>query len=240
MIFYIGLHRPNHAKHFERAFISVNVIRNRRKPIGSKQWIMDSGAFTEISTHGKYRYDVSEYADVVNRWALDDDALLCAVSQDFMCEPWILQKTGLSVLEHQQQTIERYVSLCKLVKSTYIMPVLQGYRLIEYIDHIKQYGDLLIHGAYVGVGSVCKRNTDVSAVEMVLKAIKSVRSDLRLHGFGVKVTSLRSALVRKLLYSSDSMAWSFAARREGRDQNSWIEAKAYVDKVNALMQPTIT
>lgn len=33
MLFFTGIHQPADAKHFERAFISVNRIRGRKKPI---------------------------------------------------------------------------------------------------------------------------------------------------------------------------------------------------------------
>jgi hypothetical protein len=42
-------------------------------------------------------------------------------------------------------------------------------------------------------------------------AIKNERPDLRLHGFGLKTTALADPLVRSMLWSADSMAWSFAA-----------------------------
>ena len=58
----------------------------------------------------------------------------------------------------------------------------------------------------------------------VLDAIYRERPDLRLHGFGVNTQSLH--LAQDYLYSADSMAWSFAARRQGRNGNSWREAKA--------------
>jgi hypothetical protein len=45
--------------------------------------------------------------------------------------------------------------------------------------------------------------------------------------FGVKLTALQSPIVRRLLFSADSMAWSFAARKAGRDSNDWREAKAF-------------
>jgi hypothetical protein len=56
-------------------------------------------------------------------------------------------------------------------------------------------------------------------------------SDLRLHGFGVKITSLRDAGVRGLLHSADSMAWSYNARMNGRDRNAWEEAAAFTKRI---------
>src|SRR4051812_4830852 len=229
MMFFVGLHQPSDAKHFDRAFVSVNRLRGRRKAVGATEWIMDSGAFTEISTHGRYRHSVEEYAAEINRWA-SDPALLAAVSQDYMCEPFIIEKTGLSVEEHQRLTIERYDALLPLV-SVYVMPVLQGYAADDYVRHLEMYGDRLARGAWVGVGSICKRNTNVSSVEGILTAIKARRPDLRLHGFGLKTTALASGIVRDALHTADSMAWSFAARKQGRNANDWREARNFVDRL---------
>lgn len=230
MMFYVGLHHPGDGKHFERAFISVNAVRTRKAPVGACAWIMDSGAFTELSTYGHYRHSVEHYAEVINRWS-DDPALIAAVAQDYMCEPFIIEKTGLSIAEHQRLTIERYDALLALVPNVYIMPVLQGYAPEDYVSHVRQYGARLAHGAYVGVGSICKRNSNPAAIEAVLLAIKRERPDLRLHGFGIKITALGSGVVRDLLYTADSMAWSYQARIEGRNQNDWREAMAYVKRV---------
>ena len=163
--------------------------------------------------------------------------MLAAVSQDYMCESFILQKTGLSVREHQRLTVERYRRIRSLVPmNTYVMPVLQGYQPSEYVDHIRDYGSDLYFGMWVGVGSVCKRNGTPTAIRAVLSAIKSERPDLRLHGFGLKQTALGSPEVVSMLETSDSMAWSFAARREGRDANSPDEARAYVQRVNEIVK----
>lgn len=233
-MFYIGLHQPADARHFDRAFISINRLRGRKKAVPSSEWIMDSGAFTEIATHGRYRHGVEEYAAEINRWSYPGSGLVAAVSQDWMCEPWIVEKTGLSVAEHQRLTIERYDALLPLAEGVYVMPVLQGYTITEYLDHLGQYGDRLAHGAYVGVGSVCKRNVDVRQVEAILSAIKRKRPDLRLHGFGLKITALFSGVVRDCLYSADSMAWSFAARKQGRNANCWREAAAFIRRIETM------
>src|SRR5262249_51387116 len=123
MMFFVGLHQPSDAKHFHSAFVSVNRLRGRKKSVGAEQWIMDSGAFTEISTHGHYRHSVEQYAAEINRWAYPGSGMIAAVSQDYMCEPFILQKTGLTIEDHQRLTIERYDDLLRLVRGTYLIPV---------------------------------------------------------------------------------------------------------------------
>jgi len=232
MRFFTGLHQPSDAKHFDAAFVSVNRLRNRKSGFEVGDWIMDSGAFTEISKYVHYRHEVADYAAQIKRWSTNGN-LLAAVSQDFMCEAWIVEKTGLSVEIHQQLTIERYDALMQCdVGGVYILPVLQGYDPQDYARHIEMYGDRLKPGAWVGVGSVCKRNGDPRAIENVLLAIHAKRPDLKLHGFGLKSTALSSWIVTELLHTADSMAWSFHARINGRNGNDWKEAKAWTDKIN--------
>lgn len=195
---------------------------------------MDSGAFTTLEKHGGYPDAPSVYAAQIKRWSSNGN-LLAAVAQDYMCESFMLAKTGLIVADHQRLTIERYDDLIACdTGGVYIMPVLQGYAPQDYVSHIRQYGERLKPGMWVGVGSVCKRNGDPAAIEDVLIAIKRERPDLRLHGFGIKTTALRSGAVRGMLHTADSMAWSFAARREGRDANSWREAKSFSDRIDTM------
>jgi hypothetical protein len=114
-----------------------------------------------------------------------------------------------------------------------ILPVLQGYAPDDYVRHIRQYGDRLSQGMWVGVGSVCKRNGDPRAIAAVLLAIKRERPDLNLHGFGLKTTALSSPLVTSMLETADSMAWSFAARKQGRNANDWREAKNWTASITS-------
>jgi hypothetical protein len=235
MRFFTGLHQPSDAKHFDAAFISVNRLRPRKGPFQAQDWIMDSGAFTEISTHGHYRRDVAEYASEIKRWSSNGN-LLAAVSQDWMCEPFIVEKTGLSVDAHQRLTVDRYDALMNADHgSVYIMPVLQGYASDDYVRHLDLYGNRLSFGAWVGVGSVCKRNGKPQDVERVLSSIKDARPDLRLHGFGLKTTALSHMPVRAALHTADSMAWSFHARINKRNGNDWREAKAWTEKIEARL-----
>lgn len=189
MNFFVGLHHPSDAKHFDRSFISVNTLKNRRSDFQVGEWMMDSGAFRTIQMHGGYPEPVEAYANQVKRWSTCGK-LLAAVTQDYMCEPFMLQITGLSVPDHQRLTVERFDGLLRCETGCYIMPVLQGYAPEEYVQHISQYGERLQNGAWVGVGSVCKRNSNPRAILDVLTAIKTERPDLRLHGFGLKTIAL--------------------------------------------------
>lgn len=255
MRFFLGIHQPSDAGHTEAAFVSVNRLRTRKKPMQIKDWIMDSGAFTEIATYGGYRELAEVYAAQIRRWKHNGN-LLAAVAQDFMCEGHMLAKTDATnvalvgmwpvfgpatadtlIAVHQLWTIERYDALTACdTGGVHILPVLQGYSPESYVAHIHQYGARLLHGMWVGVGSVCKRNGDPAAIEAVLAAIKTTRPDLRLHGFGIKQTALGSEFVRNMLHTADSMAWSYAARLQGRNPNDIQEGLRYAAKVAAICE----
>jgi len=230
--FFVGVDDVHNVRHVERAMVSANRLRRRRSPFAAGDWIMDSGAFTTVTKHGGYPDGVEVYAEIIRRFA-DCGNLLVAVAQDYMCEAFVLERTGLTVADHQRLTVERYDALLACdTAGVPIMPVLQGYEPAEYAEHVRLYGDRLTEGMWVGVGSVCKRNRNPGSVVAVLEAIHAVRPDLRLHGFGVKITALRNERVRDLFHSADSMAWSFAARYEGRNNHDIGEAVRYASRVD--------
>lgn len=233
MRFFVGISEPAHAQHFSACFISVNRLRRRKADFKVGDWIMDCAGFTELHRFGAYRHPVASYAEEIKRWKRCGN-LLAAVSQDYMCEPFMLAKTGLTVADHQRMTIERYRELAEADTGVYIMPVLQGYQPEEYVSHIRQYGDLLKPGMWVGVGSVCKRNANPCLIFDVLYAIHEERPDLQLHGFGLKLTALSNEWVINEVHTADSMAWNYAARRQGRDNNDYREAIAFQRRVNAV------
>lgn len=251
MLFFSGWHQPNNGASgcgaFDRCMISVNRLQEgggkygRKTPFAVKDWILDSGAFTRISL-GRGHLSVKRYAKAIDRWR-HCGSLVAAASQDYMCESFILSKTGLTVGDHQRLTLHRYDRLRQELEGlqcpTYLLPVLQGFTPAEYVGHLKDYGDRLPRGAWVGVGSVCKRNGNPSQVESILIAIKTDRPDLRLHGFGLKETALKSSIVWDLLYSADSMAASFAARISGKSANDPRVAIAYAQRIQPPMQKSI-
>ena len=237
--FFIGLHQECDAWAFQNCMVSFNRLQPRGNRVGRQSdfrvndWILDSGAFSEISKYGKWRTSTEQYIEGIHRWTSCGN-LLAAVTQDMMCEPFILEKTGLTVGAHQEETIRRYVEIDQWT-DVYIMPVLQGFAPYDYVCHLNQYGSLLAPAAWVGVGSVCRRNSDPGVIEDILLAIKSERSDLQLHGFGLKITALESEPVRSMLYSSDSMAWSTAGRRERNAPNDPRDALRYAARVQTLI-----
>jgi len=235
--FFVGLHQPHDAAHFPRACISINRLRGRKKPVECSEVLVDSGAFTELKIHGHYRHGVDQYAAELRRLHLAGVVRIsAAVAQDYMCETFMLERTGLTIAEHQRLTIERYDALVLALADLPfpVLPVLQGYAPTDYACHLEAYGDRLKPGMWVGVGSVCKRNGDPERIVEVLWEIHRLRPDLRLHGFGVKRTALLNAGVRDMLDTADSMAWSHAERAMKTGlQNDWRRAEAFANRVSA-------
>lgn len=159
-----------------------------------------------------------KYVDAVIRYDTEIGMLWLAAPLDMMCEPEVVAKTGLSVVEHQQITVANYVELCKLWESSTdeqnpIFPVLQGYELADYERCIEMYGEAgvdLSKVHLVGVGSVCRRQ-HTEEIADVFDAILATDPGLPLHGFGCKTKGLK--LYGEKLASFDSLAWSWNARR---------------------------
>lgn len=247
-MFFVGCHQPSCARKLPAtivddegrvlievgAFIARNRLKNRKSGFPVGKWVLDSSAFSTIFQFGGYPDEPEVYAAEIKRWA-GNGHLLAAVTQDYMCEADMLAATGMTVAEHQRLTVERYdrLAACDL-GGVYLMPVLQGYAPAEYVECLRLYGDRIGPNAWVGVGSVCKRNGDPSAIEDVLMAIRAVRPDIRWHGFGIKTTALGSGLVQEILDTGDSMSWSFAARKQGRDGNDINEGIEFARRIARL------
>lgn len=235
MMFFTGMHQPWDAACVPAAFVSIHRLKSRIRGFPARRVVIDSGAFQTVTMHGGYPNSPARYAEELRYWHNKlRRRLLAAVAQDYMCESFVLDITGLTIADHQRLTLERYDALLLAAPPVRIIPVLQGYAPADYQSHVQAYGERLRHRAWVGVGSLCRRNGTPAAVEDVLLAIKAVRPDLRLHGFGLKITALQSSIVRDCLFSADSMAWSFHARKNGRNPNSPIEASHYVKRVATM------
>lgn len=175
------------------------------------QYAIDSGGFTEISTYGEWRTSAPEYIAELRRLHDNCGPFDFAPAQDWMCEPFILRKTGLTIADHQDMTISSYMLLRRLAPDLPIIPVLQGWRLPDYLAHVDQYDEagIDLSQTLVGVGSVCRRQNTAEAGEIFATLHKL---GLRLHGFGIKKQGIN--MYHEHLESADSLAWSFRARIE--------------------------
>lgn len=213
MRFYLGTPQPVHlARTDVPLFVSRrSLVRYKTPPKARGAWILDSGGFTELSTYGRWTVTAEQYVDEVRRWRGEVGGLERAAPQDWMAEPWIVQKTGLSVAEHQRRTVENFLTLRRLAPELPFFPVIQGWRWEDYLRCVGMYkaaGVDLAAEPLVGVGSVCRRQQTGMAEDLMRELWGR---GIRTHGFGFKLAGLRRAA--RYMASADSMAWSYQARR---------------------------
>jgi hypothetical protein len=213
MKFYLGAHQPSWLAYTSvPLFVSHHRLKTRtRFPRALGDWACDSGGFSVLSKHGQYLDSAHEYAAKVRRYASEIGNMQWASIQDHMCEPFILRKTGRTMTQHLESTVQSYLDLKAIAPDLPWVPVLQGFELSDYLRCFELYtkaGVDLRQESLVGVGSICRRQGTTEAVQ-ILSTLAGL--GLRLHGFGFKVLGLRR--VAHLLASSDSMAWSFHARK---------------------------
>lgn len=213
MCFYLGTHQP----HWLRE-VPVPLFVSRRRLVGYKtlpraicHWAMDSGGFTELDMYGTWSVSLEQYIEDVRRIFSEVGLMDWAAIQDWMCEPWIVKKTGRSVEEHQQLTVRSFLDLKEKAPEIPWAPVLQGWNIEDYERCWEMYrraGVDLVSEKIVGLGSVCRRHKTKEVKEIVsMFASRGVR----LHGFGVKTIGLKQCA--DSLVSADSMAWSLSARK---------------------------
>lgn len=210
---FLGAHQPSW---LSRMTTPLFVSRRRLAPLKTHkratcEWVLDSGGFSELGLFGEWKTTPTQYMAEARRWRDEIGGLRWAAIQDWMCEPFMLEKTGKSITEHQRLTIESLDRLRNAAPDVPWAPVLQGWSATDYYSHVEQYdraGFDLTKEPIVGVGSVCRRQHTATA-EVMLRTLKAI--GLKLHGFGFKALGMQRCW--DVLESSDSMAWSFQARR---------------------------
>lgn len=240
--YYTGIDDPKRAillnehRNIELGFmLSTNRIKRRKKEILNKgKWMLDSGAFTQIKDNGKFIIPVEKYVEIIKRH--EDENLVCAVTQDYMCEPDMLEITGKTVREHIRMTVQRYFRILKLMRkrgcSTMLLPVLQGMEAQDYIECLDLYeegwrklenkygflyrfgGEQFTRPTRIGFGSMCKRNGNPGPVEAILDQMEHRLRNFKIHLFGFKTTGLNIKWeIASRIHSADSFAYSMRDRK---------------------------
>lgn len=214
MEFFLGTHEPSWVRRTDvPLFLSARRLRRLKSlPTAAGPWSLDSGGFTELNMYGRWVTQPGDYAREVRRWSAEVGQLRWAAIQDWMCEPFVLEKTRLTVGLHQSLTVRSWQSLNWFAPDLPWVPVLQGWEIDDYLRHRDLYsrcGTDLTTLPVVGLGSVCRRQGTRVAGELVRTLYREGFRNL--HGFGMKTTGLLD--YGPLLQSSDSLAWSYNARR---------------------------
>ncbi|MGW5053985.1 deazapurine DNA modification protein DpdA family protein [Actinokineospora sp. NPDC004072] len=213
MKFYLGTHQPSWLARDLGVPLLVSHRRltdRRTLPRATGPWVLDSGGFTELSLHGRWRTDATTYVRAVRRYATEIGHLQWAAPRDWMTEPHVLARTGLSLRAHQHRTVTDYLRLRDLDPQLPFIPVLQGQTIGDYhrcADLYEHHGIDLAALPLVGVGSVCRRQ-HTAEVEDIVRSLAA--RGYRLHAFGAKVLGL--ARYADAIISSDSASWSLRGR----------------------------
>lgn len=216
MRFHMGIHQSDWLNWLDvSTCVSYRRLADRRTlPWAESEWILDSGAYSEIDLFGKDAYahtSPAKYARRVRRYGWEIGKLLWAGPQDWPSEAKAIAKTGLSVLEHRIRTVDNFIELHSLYDDLRIIPVLQGG---EDPDDYRRCRDLyaargvdLTTYPLVGVGGVCRRAATAPIVDLV----RELASDgLKLHIFGAKSDAV--AQIGDDAVSWDSGSWSYSGR----------------------------
>jgi hypothetical protein len=226
----------------ELADVPMCISRNRLagyrstpKPARVPALLLDSGGFTELKNHGRWRLTPEQFLTEVRTHLahIDGGQPIAVVQQDMMCEPIVIyggrSKDGVFVgtrqyldpdeamgydelvHEHQRRSTENLVTLRRLAPDLHIVPVLQGFTRMQYARHagmLEMAGVRLADEPLVGLGSVCRRQ-GTGEIDEIVRYFDTL--GLKLHGFGVGIDGL--ALYGRRLASTDSNAWSYNGRR---------------------------
>lgn len=235
MRYYTGIGHPYHLKHSPvPVFIAITTLMRYAAewreqgdtwPVQSfgARWAGDCGAYAALmlardsDAHPwsmDYRSYASTWATLVGKISHDYPGLgpdFIAI-QDWPCEPSVRARTGMTVRQHQDLTLESFGMLIGEIEHLPWLPVLQGWELEEYLEHFEMYraaGVDLADGRLVGIGSVCRRGSQ-KGIARIIRGLAPL--GIRMHAFGLSINGLRE--VGHLLASSDSTAWSKTAREE--------------------------
>jgi hypothetical protein len=214
LTFYLGTHEVSWLAYpVGPLFLSHRRLTLRANlPRANTSWALDSGGFSELRLHGRWVIDISEYIEATRRYVEEIGRMEWAASMDWICEPEVLARTGLTVNEHQRRTVSNFIALRSRAPDLPYAPVLQGWTREDYERCATLYeieGIDLTQEPRVGVGSICSRQGTTEVSEIIWSL---VAKGLRLHAFGVKNGGL--ARFAGALVSADSMAWSYQARND--------------------------
>ncbi len=234
MKFYLGSHQPHWLYDSEvPLFVSHRTLRQRKSLyLSDCNWALDSGGFSELSLFGDWTVTADDYIKAVYRYWNEIGKLDFAAPQDWMCEPMILRKTGLSVITHQQNTVSNYVELINKAPDLPFIPVLQGWTMGEYQECIRMYEDAgidLASSIAVGIGSICREQSKQRVQDIISMVYDYGLRNI--HAFGV---SRALSLYSDKLATADSLAWSRYARSHSELAGSHYCRRTHINCANCL------
>jgi hypothetical protein len=146
VIFYLGAHHPHWlAQSTVPLFVSRRALERYKKlPRATVvPWALDSGGFTELTMHGKWTHasrptTPRSCAGTAPRSA----SSTWAAPQDWMCEPADdLDGRACLCSSTSAARSTTFSSYARVAPDLPIIPVLQGWSLGDYMEHVEMYDD---------------------------------------------------------------------------------------------------
>ena len=202
------------ARIMEYPYILINFMTQTNTPpkYQYESLFIDCGGFHSSMKHRYYTKSDVEYLNYIQKWQPDFFAL-----RDYPCEPELLKKHDLTATDQIHKTLSNHIRLLDTphlndIKGTPI-PVIQGWKLEDYLYCIDLYREHDLITDYMAVGSVCRRGSQ-KQITKIISTIHRELPDTRLHGFGISLNALKNQTCWESLYSVDSGAWDYTARWE--------------------------
>jgi hypothetical protein len=178
-----------------------------RFPRARAPWALDSGAFTELYQHGRWRITDRQWAAEVRRYAEEIGHLTFVAGRDWLCAPPVLARTGRSIDHHLDATVASFLEL-RAELGPLVIPTVQGWELGDYDRCVAKYeaaGIDLTREPLVGVGSLAGSHRELLDIAEICGWLGELGIS-RLHAWGVHSDKLTAVTHRVI--SADSMFWS--------------------------------
>lgn len=190
--------------------VATSAWDDRRKRLRQTQPIkqklfLDSGGFVAAQRWGDFPFSEDEYAS----WLEIMNPTWCA-TMDYCLEPELERQDKTRFLYNTVEKAERLITGRPHLPW---VPVIQGYEIEDYLHCVELYRETGLLRPYMGVGSLCRRE---SSVDPIVLALGRALPETRFHLFGIKLNNLGSPIVRRFAASSDSGAWSWGDTGKGR------------------------
>ena len=194
----------------DKVMLSENFIRRLKHPWDVKIPLMlDSGAYSLILAHGTYPFPLIDYANDIRIWQPS-----VAWTMDYPCEPSIRAKWNFTPREAQTKTNENTIELNDKFQAG-VASVVQGYELSDYLENLDLVKERGLLTERLGIGTLCRRGQNEQITEIVKAIYDNVPGWIKLHGFGMKISALRTE-ASQYLYSTDSSAWAWDWQQKGK------------------------
>jgi hypothetical protein len=201
--FYVVCDGQKYIEKVDNALISCGILWNNGKFDFNKiknlpehfSLMLDSGGFQLLSKFNEYPFTCEQYYEFVNR--VNPNYF---VSMDYPCGD------DKNVKEKIEKTISNLIKL-KEFGDERLIPVLQGYKLDDYLYCLDRFKEQGLISDYMGIGSLVPKEIE-EAKEIILNLTKELKG-IKIHIFGMKLKLLENPEIFRSIYSFDTMNYLF-------------------------------